>query len=138
MRRNKTEREKILAEKRKSRKSVGDGRDILTVHNKEDGYVYRWVNDDNSRVSNLNARGWEHVDHDVTVGESKADTATSVGTTVSKGVGRGTTSYLMRIEKELYDEDKTEGQQELNEREKAMKAELNSGNDGRYGKVEIS
>lgn len=136
-RRNKTEREKILAEKRKNRASVGDGRDILSVRDKEEGYVYRWVNDTDGRVVNLRARGWEMVDHDVEVGESKVDTHSNIGGVVSKGVGKGTTAFLMRIEKELYDEDQLTKQRELDERDKAMKAELNSGNDGRYGKVQI-
>lgn len=136
-RRNKTEREEILAAKRKKRKTVGDSQNILTVDDKEDGYVYRWVNDTDNRIASLSGRGWENVNHDVTVGDNKADTHTNIGDVVSKGVGKGTTAYLMRIEKELYDEDKAGSQKQLDERDRAMKAQLNSGADGSYGKVEI-
>ena len=137
MRRNTTDREKRLAEKRKKRVSVTDGREILSVKNKEDGFTYRWVNDIDGRVKGMEARGWEHVDHDVEVGETRADSGSNVGSTVSKGVGRGTTAFLMRIENELYDEDQLAKQKMLDEKERAMKKQLNNGEDGQYGKVKI-
>jgi hypothetical protein len=116
---------------------VSGNRDVLTVKGKEDGYVYRWVNDTDDRLYKFEQAGYEHVDHDVKVGISSVNKGNSVGKTVSKNVGKGTTSHLMRIKQEWYDEDQNAKQKQISETEAVMKRQLNSGIDGQYGKVKI-
>ena len=116
---------------------VSGNRDILNVKGQEEGFVYRWVNDQDDRITKFEAAGYEHVDHDVVIGTTSTKQASQVGKTVTKNVGKGTTAHLMRIKKEWYEEDQAAKQRSVNETEAAMKQQLNSGNDGTYGKVEI-
>jgi hypothetical protein len=142
--RNTVARDTALAEKRKKRAKLGGNRDVLTVAGKDDGYVYRWftVNDNGGRYSEerlmlYKELGWEHVSGSAKIGDESIDAASNMGDVKSKRVGGGDTLYLMRIEKELYDEAQEAKQAEVAEREQAMKNQLNSGKDGQYGKVEI-
>lgn len=115
------------------RTPVSGNRDILTVDGKEDGYEYRWVNDIDNRIQKFKDGGYELVEHDVTVGQSTVDSAQSVGTVKSKPVGKGTTSYLMRIKKEWHAEDQKAKQRSVAESE----ASLYEREDGQYGNVQI-
>ena len=131
-RRNKSE-----STARSKRVPVSGNKNVMTVEGKDDGYVYRWVNDIDNRVQRFKAAGYENVDHEVEVGDESANRGSVVGKTVSKNVGHGTTSYLMRVKKEFYEEDMKEVQSTVDETEAAMKRSLNDGADGRYGKVNI-
>lgn len=117
----------------RKRVPVSGNRDILTVHGKEDGFVYRWVNDNDNRVQRFLDAGYDFVEHDVNVGTKSVDnTDTSIGR-VSKNVGRGVTSYLMRIDEDWYKEDQDAKQKTVN----ASEASLNKPGDGQYGNVKI-
>jgi hypothetical protein len=81
----------------------------------EEGYVMRWRNDKDTRISDLLERGWDHVQKDdlITPGDTDAanEGGQSLGTVVSKVVGaeddgRPITAYLMKTKKEYYDEDR--------------------------------
>ena len=52
-------------------------------------------------------------------------------------VGNGKTGYLMRCTQEDFDEENKADLAAIKDREDAMKRQLNSSADGRYGKVEI-
>jgi hypothetical protein len=121
---------------RPSRTPINGSRDKLTVQGQEAGWHYCWVNDDN--VAKYEAAGYEFVTHDVVVGEKSINTASQVGGKVSMAVGNQVTAYLMRVLQEYYDEDMQAVQDDLDEKEAAMHATLNSGKDGQYGEVWIT
>lgn len=131
------ETEKSRKVNRTKRIPVSGHRDILTVHGKEDGYVYRWVNDENGRIDRLKAAGYELVDHDVEVGQRTADTSKGTSSVVSKYVGQGVTSYLMRTKAEFHKEDHEAMMKKVDESEADMKRTLNSNRNGTYGKVDF-
>lgn len=111
-------------------------RDKLSVTGQEAGYHYVWVNDYN--VDTYEQGGYDFVTHNVSVGDKHINTASSEGGKVSLPVGNGVTAFLMRIPDEFYTEDQNEAQADISEKEAALFQELNSKNDGRYGKVEVS
>lgn len=121
----------------KKRIPVSGHRDVLTVEGKQEGYVYRWVNDVDSRITRFQAAGYELVEADVQVGARTVDNPGKFGSVVSKNVGRGVTAYLMRIPEEFYKEDQAAKLKEVDEKEADMKRTLNSGRDGTYGSVKI-
>lgn len=121
---------------RPKRNPINGHRDILNVQGQEEGYHYCWVNED--KVSRYEQAWYEFVTHDVVVGDRKVNAAAQVGGKVSMSVGNNLTAYLMRVPQEYYDEDRAAEQLDLDEKEASMRASLNSGGDGRYGKVEIS
>ena len=120
---------------RPKRVPINGKRDILTVVGQEKGWHYCWVNED--KVPRFQMSNYEFVDHDCVVGDRKIDAAARIGGKISKAVGNGMTAYLMRITQEEHDEDVALELKEIKDRENAMKRELNSSADGRYGKVEI-
>lgn len=121
----------------KKRIPVSGHRDVLTVQGKQEGFVYRWVNDVDSRIARFKAAGYELVEDDVEVGTPTVDNPGKYGSVVSKDVGRGTTAYLMRIPEEFYSEDQAAKMRQVDESEADMKRTLNSGHDGTYGSVKI-
>lgn len=120
----------------RKRTPINGYRNILDVSGKEPGWHYCWVETDN--VPRYENADYEHVTHDVIVGERKLNSASSIGGKVSIPGGNGMTLYLMRVLEENFNEDTEALQAEIDERESAMKNELNSKNDGRYGEIEIS
>lgn len=123
------------ATNRPERIPVSGNRDILTVKNQDPAFVYRWVNDIDDRIERFKLGGWEHVEN-MEVGQRTADRTTEVKGIVSKHVGAGRTSYLMRIKREWYEEDQTAKENTLKDREEAM-LQHDKNAEGRYGKVSI-
>lgn len=121
---------------RPARTPIHGLRDKLSVTGTEAGFHYTWVNDYN--VDAYLAGGYDFVTHNVKVGDKHINTAASEGGKVSLPVGNGIIGFLMRIPEEYYNQDMQDLQTELDEKEKALYAELNSKTDGRYGQVEIS
>lgn len=100
-----------------------------------DQFVYRWVND-----SNIEARwdkGYDFVDREgKVVGDGSFEQARGIGTVMTKGVGMGTTAYLMKIPKDLWEEQRRVNVDEpTNDTEATMKNPETS--KGSYGKIEI-
>lgn len=120
---------------RPKRVPINGQRDILSVQGQEKGWHYCWVNDD--KVPRFQAAYYEFVDHDCIVGDRKIDAAARIGGKISKAVGNGVTAYLMRCPQEDFDAENKQELMEVKAREDAMRRELNSSADGRYGKVEI-
>lgn len=103
----------------------------------QENYEHRWVNDVEGRLPMFLQGGWEFVDQNGNpVGDGGVDNSTGTSSRFSKGVGRGVTAYLMRIPKDLYLEDQARKEQDIKEKEAAMKQTIRSAGD--YGKVEIS
>ena len=93
--------------KRAERTPLGGFRQRLSVSEdqKEDGYVYRWMNDTPGRLEQAEQAGYEYVDNAKAgdTGESNTDLGSRTSAVVDKR--EGTRAYLMRIRKEWYDED---------------------------------
>ena len=127
-----------VASARPKRTPIGS-RNRLSIRNREDGYVYRIVNanleNDLDRVDAFLEQGYELVPKDKigTVGDKRVDNASSLGSSSLISVGQGTKAVVMRIRKELYDEDQAAKQAEIDAPEQTMRK-----GSGDYGKVEIN
>jgi len=117
---------------------VGEARNILTVQGKEKGFVYRWVNDVDNRITEFKQAGYDHVvDDSLDIGSDDVKQGSVVGKTISKSVGQGVTAYLMRIKEEWYKEDQQAKLSKVDSSEELIRANVNKIT-GRYGKVEIN
>ncbi len=124
-----------MENKRKSvRAQITGRRNKLTVVGKEPDFEYRIVNDTDSRILELQERGYEVVTHTAEVGDKRVGVPKKEGSPVEISVGGGKKAYLMRIKKEWYDEDQAAKQADIDATEQALKSTSNSD----YGKVEIS
>jgi hypothetical protein len=124
---------KLNTSERPHRVPINGLRDKMSVEGQEPGWHYCWVNDYN--VPKYEGAGYVFVTHEVTVGSKHVNVGVPIGEKVSFFVGNGTTAYLMRLQDEYFIEDEAHVQGEVDEREAAMKANLNSKEDGRYGSV---
>ena len=103
---------------------------------KDPGFEYRFVNDTGSRIQNFKAAGYEFVTgDDLIVGDNRVSDATDLGSAKRVISNDGTTSYLMRIKKDWYEEDQASKAAALKEQEAAMKQDASN---GMYGKLNIS
>lgn len=112
-----------------------NGRNILTVVGKEDGYMYRFVNNTGDRVQQFIEAGYELVDADkVQVGDRRVAQATPEGSKAQVSVGNGDKAFLMRIKQEWYQEDQAAKQVQVDELEKSIKTPSGKAD---YGSVKI-
>lgn len=103
---------------------------------KDVNFEYRFVNDTGSRIQNFKAAGYEFVTgDDLIVGDNRVSDATDLGSAKRVISNDGTTSYLMRIKKEWFEEDQASKAAALKEQEAAMTKEAST---GMYGKLNIS
>jgi hypothetical protein len=111
-------REEIVKEDRPARIPVSEAnRDKLFVAGLDhENFMYRWVNDVEGRIPNFLAGWWEFVDQN---GNPVGDKSAGTSSKFSKGVGKGVTSYLMRIPKKFWLEDQARKEKDLRERESA-------------------
>ena len=110
-------------------------RNILTVKGKDPNYEYRVVNDTDDRIAQFLEGGYELVDKNSTdVGDSRVSQGTSVGSKKVFSVGQGIKGHLMRIRKELYQEDQAVKQRFVNQQEASIKEKALDGN---YGTLDI-
>lgn len=134
-------------ENKPERVPVSGMRDIMTVLNKETGYVYRWVNDTDekgSRIYKYKRGGWEMAplhtpEGELTVGEEAVFRTEGKEDIVRLHVGAGQYAYLMRIKQELYDEDQAAKQADIDEVEAQIAGTGSSTgeNFGQYGQIKI-
>lgn len=88
-----------------TRTPVGQ-RNVLTVHGKEEGYVYRVVNDRGDRIPQFEDAGYEIVEASkIRVGDKRVNRVAPSGSKAEVSVGSGDKGFVMRIKKEWYDED---------------------------------
>lgn len=132
------EKQTPVARAGRAKRTPINGRNILSLTNKEDGYIYRFVNDVGDRVEIFKERGWELVDaKDVRIGDRRVESAGPLGSKAQASVDKqGTKAFVMRIPKDWYDEDQAEKAKAIAEQEKSMKQSALSNND--YGKLEIT
>lgn len=118
---------------RATRRPIGTG-DVLTAAKRE-GYVRRYVNDQDGRVERFLEAGYQIViEPDADTSADKAGKPTLLGTNVRKSVGGGRHAVLMEIKEEFYNEDQEAKQEQVDALENAM--EPNAG-EGQFGKVSI-
>lgn len=102
---------------------------------KDENYHYRFVNDTGSRIHNFKQAGYDFVaDTEIAVGDSRVIDASEFGSTKRVISNDGTTSYLMRIKKEFYNEDQAAKAEFISEQEAAMKKEATQ---GYYGSIKM-
>ena len=103
---------------------------------KDPNFEYRFVNDTGSRIHNFQQAGYELVtDSELKVGDARLSDAGELGSGKRVISNDGTTSYLMKIKKEWYEEDKKAKADAIKEQESAMKQEATQ---GMYGKLNLS
>lgn len=113
---------------RPDRVPLHEQRDGMTVKNKEDGFVYRWVNDtDNgSRIDKFKQAGYEVAPKQEFIGDPTEDDRFAIDGTssvVKKHVGGGVHAILMRQREEWYSEDQKAKQRHVDELEAEIKRE---------------
>ena len=96
-------------------------RNRLTFKNLDPDYKYRMISDKDGRLQRAQDGGYEFVESTEGLGDQMAAEASKMGKNVSKPVGHGVTGYLMRIKKDLYDEDQKMKQSQVNATEQTMK-----------------
>ena len=125
---------RVATEKRpdrsKSTRTPLGKRNKLSFDNLEEGYVYRVINDVDSRLEQAVEGGYEFVTGKGKLGDSRAAEGTAIDSRVSKPVGNGVTGYLMRIRDEFYKEDQAAKAARIDETEKSMKPDTSA---GQYG-----
>lgn len=120
---------------RVKRTPVGQ-RNILALAGKEEGFVYRIVNDVSDRVQQFIDAGYELVDAtDVRIGDKRVNAASAEGSKAQVSVGKGDKAFVMRIKKEWYDEDQVAKQAEIDRLEQTIKNKATGSAD--YGNLEI-
>ena len=125
-----------VQEKRVARKSLFQRGPQSILGEKDPNYVYRFVNDTGSRVANFQSAGYEFVeDKDLVVGDSRVFDPSDLGSAKRVTSNDGTTSYLMRIKNEYYEEDQAAKAALINETEQAMKRDASQ---GMYGSIKVT
>lgn len=121
---------------RPNRKPVGY-RNRLAVHEKDPGYVYRWVNsaaDGGDRVAIMEESGYEKVQKStVRQGNGRIESS-PLGSFETVPGGGGDTLVLMRQKADWYAEDQAAKQARVDELDQAQKKTP----DGFYGKITTS
>jgi hypothetical protein len=109
-------------------------RQRIAVRNQDPEYVYRVVNDQDSRVEELVDRGYEIVPQDKVIrgGDKRVDDASALGSTSSISLGRGDRGVVMRIRRDWNAEDQAAKAVLANELEKTMKEDGKQASDYGY------
>lgn len=120
---------------RVKRTPVGQ-RNILSVSGKEEGYVYRIVNDSGDRIQQFIDAGYELVDAStVRVGDKRVNATSAEGSKAQVSVGKGEKAFVMRIKQDWYDEDQAAKQAEIDRLEQTIKNKATGSAD--YGNLDI-
>jgi hypothetical protein len=115
------------------------GRDVLSLDgiNDQDQFHYHWVNDIGDRLYQRFKEGYDFVDKGgVSAGDITVESARGTDSLMKKGVGRGITSYLMKIPMDLYEEYQSEKRQKVAESVEEIKG--SGKQSGVYGEVKVS
>ena len=111
----------------------------IDEEDKDPNFHYAWINDQSGLVHRAKKAGYEHVPltEIPSWGTPDVDSADPTASIISMPVGNKVIAYLMKQPMEYYEEDQDEMNALVNARESDMKKELNSGQNGTYGKVEF-
>lgn len=129
-----TELNKKSRANRPKRKKLGKT-NVLTFDNKDPDYVYRVFNDKDGRIKKAQEAWWEIVEDEAQLGDQKTGEPSKMGSAVVKEVGGGMQGVLMRIPRDIYEQDQLEKQSEINEIEESIKAYAKT--KGHYGEIKL-
>lgn len=110
---------------RVKRTPVGQ-RNRLSIETQDPNYHYRIVNVYDSEGNPTNklkerlAQGYEIDPDNKTVGDSRVDIGSSLGSAAEFSVGKGAKAVIMRIPREYYEEDQASKMALIDEQEKQM------------------
>lgn len=126
---------KVTRPQRAVRKPLHQRGPLSITGQKDPNFEYRFVNDVGSRISNYQEAGWELVvDNNLVVGDSRTKDASDLGSSKRVTSDNGTVSFLMKIKKEYYEEDRAAKLAMAEQQEQAIKTEASK---GMYGKLDI-
>jgi hypothetical protein len=115
------------------------GRDVLSLDgiNDQDQFHYHWVNDVGDRLYQRFKEGYDFVEKGgVSAGDITVESARGTDSLMKKGVGRGVTSYLMKIPMDLYEEYQSEKRQKVAESVEEIRG--SGKQSGTYGEIKVS
>lgn len=112
-------------------------RNRLDVKNKEPGFAYRIVNDNDDRIERLQEEDWELVPEAKVgaIGDRRVDNTSSLGSQSYFSVGKGVKAVVMRKREEWHKDDQTAKLQEIKELEETMRQEAKKKSD--YGDLNL-
>jgi hypothetical protein len=138
---NEREQRDVVREDRPRRIPVSGNRDVLTVHNKEDGFVYRWVLDTGNRIERFKQGGYEVApDNGLLVGDARLGTTNEHGASVTAKGLDGQPLVLMRIKAEWHQEDQDAKESEIKQMEGSIERLGQRGGldpEGTYGRITV-
>jgi hypothetical protein len=112
-------------------------RNRFEVSNKDPNFQYRIVKDAPGRIQEFLDAGYEPVDNKTTkLAAPRVEGGSSLGSSNTLPLGAGDTGVLMRIPKDLYEEDQKVKMTALKEKESSLSAGVRNGNF--YGKLDVS
>jgi len=137
-----SERMKSINESKRSaevsqamRVPVGGSRDVTAVSDTPEGYLDRWVNDKPGRVEKFKRAGYENVSA-AQIGDIGVDGTHAKAGVVSRDMGQGVTSYLMRQRKDYFESDQAAKQKIVDASEESIRRDVKDKiKDGYYGDV---
>lgn len=98
-------------------------RNVLSVQNKDPEFEYRIVNDTGDRIAAFEDAGYVVEDAAaVRVGDKRVERASPEGSKAQVSVGKGDKAFVMKIPKELYQEDQDAKLHKLRQLEDTMKS----------------
>lgn len=105
-------------------------RNRLTFKGQDPNYVYRWINDQDERLNNALEASYEFVCGSHQLAGDKRLESTPLDGRISKPAGNGIRTYLMRIRKDLYEQDQKAKMAAVDASEATMKPNAAK---GQYG-----
>lgn len=127
----------------RQRVPVSGNRSKLKVRNTDPSFQYRWVlagGENDSRILDFLNGGYTFVEAtSADVGESHVYQSENLGAIARVPAGDSLYLYLMRIPKELYEEDQRAKMQSIKNQESAITGERpeHGDSEGQYGKISI-
>lgn len=107
-------------------------RNRLSLKERDPNYHYRIINDVDGRVDQFTESGWEVV-KDAKVGDKRIENTTGVGSVPSVSLGQGIRGVVVRLHKDLYNEDQAIKMQEVDATEETMRQDARRAAD--YGSL---
>lgn len=140
-----------MSRTKRERVPMGGSRMRLDVKLKDpkqkEKFVFRWFNDQDSRIEDASAAGYEPVQKDEVIGVGQTELHqdnSDLNSRVSKVVGRAEgnvpiRAFLMKIPREFYDEDQAAKDRRNAESDRALRGGKAGGADveNQYGEVRI-
>jgi hypothetical protein len=99
-------------------------RNRLGFRNLDKRFHYHLISDQEDRLDRALEAGYEFVESDEKMGDTRVAEGNTVGSRVAKPVGNDVTGYLMRIPLKFYNEDKAAKAAKIKETEEQMQPDV--------------